>query len=192
MIVLASGSATRAAMLREAGVPFEAAAPRVDEAAVRAALAAEGAGPRDMADALAEAKARKVAGRRPEALVVGSDQVMDLRGEALGKVRGAEAVAARLLALSGRDHRLHSAAVACEGGAPVWRHVSSVRLRMRPLAPEEARALARRPALEGSMGYLFEEMEDLFEEVRGEREAILGMPMAALLRWLRLRGEVGA
>ena len=179
------------ALLREAGVAFETALPRVDEAAIRAALAAEGASPRDMADVLAEAKARKVAGK-VGGLVVGSDQVMDLGGEALGKVRGREAVVERLLTLAGRDHRLHSAAVAYEDGEAVWRHVSTVRLSMRSFDRDEAERIvdARWPALDGSLGYLFEAMGDLFAEVRGEEAAILGMPMRALLPWLWLRGEV--
>lgn len=189
--MLASGSAARAAMLREAGVPFEVVAPRVDERAIRDAMAAEGAPPRDMADVLAEAKARKVAGK-VGGLVIGSDQVMDLDGAALGKVRGRAAVADRLAALAGRDHRLHSAAVAYQGGEPVWRHVSTVRLRLRAMDRDGAARVADAhwPALDGSLGYLFEEMAGLFDEVRGEEAAIFGLPLRALLNWLRIRGEV--
>ncbi len=71
LLVLASTSAIRAQLLRAAGLAFTAQPPRVDEEALRAALAAEGASPRDMADALAEMKARKIAERMPEACVIG-------------------------------------------------------------------------------------------------------------------------
>ncbi len=84
-IVLASGSATRIELFRAAGLEFETAVPRLDEEAIKASLSAEGAPPRDVADALAEAKARKIAARHPEAVTFGADQVLDLDGTLLSK-----------------------------------------------------------------------------------------------------------
>ena len=68
-LILASGSQIRADLLRAAGVPFTVTIPRVDESSIRAALEAEGASPRDMADALAEYKARRVSDRQPWAAI---------------------------------------------------------------------------------------------------------------------------
>ena len=75
-IVLASGSAIRQTLLANAGVRFTADPVRLDEDAIRASLTADGAPPRDIADALAEAKARRGAARSPSALVIGCDQVL--------------------------------------------------------------------------------------------------------------------
>ncbi|MBU0779149.1 MAG: Maf family protein, partial [Alphaproteobacteria bacterium] len=75
-LILASGSTIRATLLRNAGVSFTTATPRVDEDAMRDALRAEGASPRDIADALAEMKAAKVSARNPGALVIGCDQIL--------------------------------------------------------------------------------------------------------------------
>jgi len=77
-MILASTSLTRLQMLRAAGLDPTPIAPRVDEASIRDALTAEGAHPRDIADTLAEMKARKVAEKHPEALVLGCDQVLAL------------------------------------------------------------------------------------------------------------------
>ena len=181
-------------MLAAAGVAFEAAPARVDEAAIREGLAAEGASPRDVADALAEAKARKVAGRRPGDLVIGCDQVLELDGEVLGKPASPEEALAQIGRLAGRAHRLHSAAVAYAEGAPAWRHVESATLTMR--VPTEGWLegyVARNwEAIRGSVGgYVIEgEGVRLMAQVRGDGFAIKGMPLVPLLSWLTARGEI--
>ena len=84
-IILASTSPIRLQMLTAAGLSVAPVAPRVDETAIRDALVAEGAHPRDIADALAEMKARKVAEKRPMDLVLGCDQILDLDGRVFAK-----------------------------------------------------------------------------------------------------------
>lgn len=195
-LVLASRSATRIRLLRAAGIAFEPVAARVDEPAMRDALALEGAGPRDMADALAEMKALRVAEKRPDALVIGSDQVLDLDGEALGKVAGPEGVAGRLRQLSGRRHALLSAAVIVEGGRPVWRHVGVARLTMRAVSEAYlADYVARNAAALGeSLGGYHVEKEGvrLFSRIEGDTFTIQGLPLVELLSYLALRGAVAA
>ena len=75
-IILASGFEIRVQLLRNAGVDVEVIPARIDEAAIRASLEAEGASPRDVADALAEMKAQRIAAKHPDALVIGCDQVL--------------------------------------------------------------------------------------------------------------------
>jgi septum formation protein len=95
VIVLASQSAARRAVLTGAGVPFEPTVAGVDEDAVKASLLAEGAGPREVADALAELKAIRVSAKRPE-LVIGADQTLDLEGRLYDKVETLPAARERL------------------------------------------------------------------------------------------------
>lgn len=135
-LVLASGSTIRAELLRRSNVPFEVSLPQVDEAMIKDALVAEGASPRDIADALAEGKARKVAGRFSDRLVLGCDQVLDFEGRILSKPESTDEAFQQLSAMRGKRHTLLSAAVIYEGGKPVWRHVGQVRLHMRESSDE--------------------------------------------------------
>ena len=191
-LILASSSPIRHHLLVRAGVPHEQRAARIDEDAIKASLVAEGAAPRDIADQLAEQKARKVAMARPGMIVLGCDQVLDLDGALVSKAADLAEAADRLRQLSGRSHQLHSAAVIYEDGRPVWRHVSQVRMTMRPLTDMFiAGYLDRNPeaALESVGAYRIEEEGvRLFARVQGDHFAIQGLPLVELLSYLVLRG----
>lgn len=193
-LVLASGSAVRAEMLRRAGLEIEAVPSRIDEAAVRAALAAEEAPPRDVADALAEMKARKVSERTPGALVLGCDQVLEHEGDVLSKPESPEEVTSQLRRLRGGRHSLLSAAVVCRDGEPLWRHVGIARLRMRDFSDRYLEGYVARnwPGLSESVGgyKLEEEGVRLFSAIEGDYFTILGLPLLPLLGWLTVRGEI--
>ncbi len=190
-LILASASPTRLRLLRDAGVAVNSEAARLDEDAIRAALTAEGANPRDIADTLAEMKARKVSARHPGAFVIGADQVLQIDGEALGKPGNAAETRAQILKLRGRQHRLHSAVVLCRDGTAEWRTVGDARLTMRALSEAWIDSyLARNPDLTGTVGgYLLEgEGLRLFSAVEGDYFTILGLPLHPLLLYLEERG----
>ena len=134
-VILASGSEIRQSLLRNAGVEFDTVIARIDEDMIKQALIADGAPPRDIADALAEAKARKVSQKHPDAFVIGSDQVLNFNGELLSKPADPADATRQLTALSGQGHRLISAAVIYQDAKPVWRAVTTVRMHMRVLSP---------------------------------------------------------
>ncbi len=193
-LILASASPTRREMLTRAGVTHDAMPARIDEEAVRAALAAEGASPRDMADALAEAKARKVADKAPDAMVLGSDQVLDLEGEALGKAETRADAADQLRRMRDRTHRLHSAAVLYEAGKPVWRHVATAKLTMRAFSDAYLEGYLDRnwETVSSSVGaYRIEdEGARLFRRIEGDYFTVLGLPLFEVLGYLTLRGVI--
>lgn len=192
-IVLASGSAARAGLLRQVGLAFSVDPARVDEAAIRAALEAEGAGPRDVADALAEFKARKVSERHPQALVIGCDQVLALGREILAKPPTRAAAADQLCRLRGRDHKLLSAVVLYRDGRPDWRFVGEARLTMKPLGDDAVERYLSRvwPGVADSVGgyKLEEEGARLFSRIEGDHFTILGLPLLELCSYLEARGE---
>lgn len=192
-LLLASQSSGRAAMLRAAGLEFETTAAHVDEEALTASLAAEGQSARNIADALAEAKAIKISSRLPGVTVLGADSTLALDdGAMLTKPETPDEATAQLARMAGQRHRLFSAVVAARDGAPVWRAIGEARLWMRPLSDGFiADYVARHwDSIRWTVGCY--EIEgagvQLFERVEGDPWTIIGMPMMPLLNWLRATG----
>ena len=194
VLILASASTIRAQLLRQAGIDFDVTPARIDEAALRQALEAESAGPRDIADALAEQKAVRITHRHPQTLVLGCDQVLECDGTLYSKPDSPAEAQTQLARLRGRTHRLHTAAVLCQEGQPIWRHVSTPQLTMRNFSDafldeyvtdnwDEIRLCVGAYQVEG-LGIR------LFERITGDHFAILGLPLLELLTVLTRRGDI--
>ncbi len=182
--------------MQAAGLAVSADPVRLDEAALRDALLADAATPRDIADALAEMKARKGAVREPTALVLGCDQVLDFDGAVWGKPETAEDARAQLCRLRGKTHRLLSAVVLYDSGKPVWRHIGEARLTMRRFSDGYLDDyLARNwPGVSDSVGGYKLEAEGarLFTAIDGDYFTVLGLPLLPLLDYLGQRGFIAA
>ncbi len=194
-VTLASKSSARQAILRNAGLDFEAVIAGVDEEATKAGLLAEGASPREVADALAELKAVKVSTKRP-GLVIGADQTLDFAGRLIDKVETLDQARALLLELRGQTHKLHSAVVVARDGKPIWRVVQSAKLSVRPFSDAWLDGyLARRGEhILHCVGCYELESEgvQLFDAIDGDYFTILGLPLVGLLDFLRLHGALEA
>ncbi|MEP2892170.1 Maf family protein [Tateyamaria sp.] len=193
-LILASGSQIRAQLLRNAGVAFDAQVARVDEESIKESMIAEAALPRDIADALAEMKARKVADKHPEAMVIGCDQVLAFDKSILSKPNSPEEAAAQLRMMRGQRHMLLSAAVIYHEGKPIWRHIGQVRLRMRDVSDGYLDGYISRnwDDIRHSVGAYQLENEGvrLFHSIEGDHFHVLGMPLLELLAFLTLRGVI--
>jgi len=194
--VLASTSASRARILAGARVPFLVVPADIDESALKATLLKQNKTGQEVAQALAEAKAIDISKVRPNALVLGADQVLEFGGELLSKCADLAAARALLQRLRGRQHRLISALALAEAGKVVWTHSEAASLTMRAFSDAflDAYLSAEGSAVLDGVGcYRLETMgAQLFARVEGDYFSILGLPLQPLLAELRLKGVIAS
>lgn len=192
MIVLASQSASRKAMLEAAGVEFTAVPASLDERTLEAELGE--APPADVALALAEAKALAVSREHAGALVLGSDSLVEVEGLRFDKPATRQQAAAHLRFFSGKEMQLHSAAALARGGAVIWRHAAVARLHVTDISESfiEDYLSHEWPAVAGCVGVFRIEGRgvQLFDAIEGDHFTVLGMPLLAVLAALRVHGEL--
>lgn len=194
MIILASQSKARRALLARAGVDFITLSPEFDEdAAKRNFNTADG---RRLAMHLAEGKALSLSTTHPDALVIGADQTLSCAGRSYDKPGSRAAARAQLQELRGKTHVLCSAVSCARAGSVLWSHA------------EEAHLTFRRFSDEALDNYLDEAGQDilfsvgayhyegiglrLMEKVEGSDHVILGLPILPLLAFLRAKGFIAS
>jgi len=189
MLILASSSATRKALLDKAGLPFSAEAAAIDERSLEAEAIAAGADGRDVALLLVRHKAEAVSALHPDALVIGADQTLALGLELLHKPADRADAEAQLDHLRGKTHRLHAAVTLVRNGELIWSDIQTAELTMREFTAEERDTvldLEGDEALHSVGGYRLEGPSiRLFETVVGDYFTILGLPLLPLLAALR-------
>ncbi len=183
-LILASGSPRRRELLGMFALPFEVIPARGEE------RAPEGLSPGETARALALAKAREVAGRAESgAVVIGSDTVVELDGQILGKPRDEEDAFRMLSALSGRAHRVFSG-VCVLGGAGELAEFEETAVHFRPLTEREIRAyIATGEPMDKAGAYGYQGLASIFvERIEGDFFNVMGLPMCRLCRLLKEQG----
>jgi septum formation protein len=190
--VLASKSATRRLLLENAGVDVEIDAADIDERQVEQEFLEGGGAPSLVAGRLAQAKALAVSRRRPQNFCIGADQTLLLDGELFHKPDHKIAAERSLARLAGRTHLLVAGVCVAFAGKVVFETSDTARLTMRAL---DADAIQRYLAMAGpvvfsSVGaYQIEGIGiHLFETIEGDQATILGLPLLALLKFLRSQG----
>lgn len=193
-IILASSSSSRAAILEQIGLEFEALAPKVDESSIREALVAVATSPRDIADALADAKARKISIKNPDALVLGSDQILEFEETIVSKASSKQEARETLERLVGKTHVLNTAIVIYHQAKPIWRHVAKSQMMMRSLSTEVIAEYVDTywDHIKWCVGCYRIEAEGaaLFRMIRGDQFEIRGLPLFPLLNFLQDRGDL--
>lgn len=189
-VILASSSSSRQSMLRAAGVTFDIIAPDVDEDAVKKTM--PGAAPRALAEKLAVKKALAGGSMRPDALVIGSDQVLECGGQLFSKVTTRAAARAVLSELRGREHRLIASVALARDQNILWQHTETATLAMRDFSDAFLDAYLEKEgdAILSSVGcYRIESHgAQLFARVEGDQFTVRGMPLFATLEALRRFG----
>ena len=183
-LILASTSRYRQELLARLRLPFEAVSPEVDEAAL------PGEAPAALAERLALAKARAVAARFPGAVVIGSDQVADLGGEAIGKPGSHAAATVQLRRMSGREVIFQTAvAIVATGLAAIERAEVRVRFRVLSEAAIEAYLRADEPYDCAGSAKIESLGVALLEAVESDDPtALVGLPLIRTCALLRRTG----
>jgi septum formation protein len=191
-LVLASKSASRRALLQDAGIPIEVLAADVDERGIEAN--ANLADPGAVAALLAREKALAVSVQQPGRLVIGADQTLALGQRRFSKPADRTAAREQLKALRGQSHALHSAVAIVRDGKPVFEHCAVARLAMRAFSDAflESYLDAAGDAVMASVGaYQVEGLGvQLFERIEGDHSTILGLPLLPVLAALRREGAL--
>jgi len=193
-LILASTSPTRVKLLTNAGLKFQAEAAHINETHLQRQH--EKLAARPLALELARAKALSLSALHGDAVIVGSDQTLELDGSILHKAESLEAARAKLSQLRGKTHHLHSAVACSQGGKIVFEHVSTATLTMRNFGDEflDHYIEAAKSEILGAVGCYYYEGRgiQLFEKVEGDYHTILGMPLLPLLAFLRQSAIVQA
>jgi septum formation protein len=193
-LILASTSPTRVKLLTNAGLKFLAQAAQIDETHLQRHH--EKLAVRPLALELARAKALSLSAFHGDAVIIGSDQTLELDGSILHKAGSLEAARAKLVQLRGKSHHLHSAVACVRGGKIVFEHVSTATLTMRNFGDEflDHYLNAAKDEVLSAVGcYFFEGRGiQLFEKVEGDYHTILGLPLLPLLAFLRQSAIVQA
>ncbi|SEH27661.1 Maf family protein [Magnetospirillum fulvum] len=194
MIVLASASSARRALLAAAGVTVTVEPSRLDESPVKQSLRERRTHPAAIAEHLAVEKALDVSARMAGALVIGADQTLDLDGADFDKPRDRAEARSQLLALRGRTHCLYSAVAVVRDGQTRWQHVAEARLTMRDFSDaflDDYLDRVGSAALSSVGGYQLEGLgAQLFTAIDGDFFTILGLPLLPLLEFLRIDGAL--
>ncbi len=193
-LILASKSAARREMLTGAGVAFDVRVADVDEDAVKAGF--DPAQAADLAQELARVKALAVSRAEPDAWVLGADQTLAFDGALVSKARGLDQARARLSAMRGRVHHLHSGAALAKGGQVVWSGVDTAAMHVRDFSDGflDAYLAAEGEGLLACVGsYRLEGMGvQLFERIEGDYFTVLGLPLWPVLDQSRRHGIIAA
>lgn len=189
-LILASKSAARREVLANAGVSFDIQVAGIDEDTLKV----PGVDARELAIALAKAKALAVSQKYPEAVVLGADQTLAFEGGLISKAPSLEAAKARLSDMRGKPHELHSGVALAQGGEILWADADTAQMRVRDFSQA---FLERYIEIEGEEllhcvgSYRLEGMgSQLFDKVDGDYFTVLGMPLWLVLEQLRHFGAL--
>lgn len=190
-LVLASGSGIRKTLLENAGLIFEVIPADIDEEKIRNQLEADTPDitPLQIADKLAEEKAKHISSQMPDAFVIGSDQILALEREIFAKPANIEEARKRIEILSGKTHQLHTSVAVAHAGDTVWCHGETVNMTMRELSTEfisKYISAAGEEICKSVGAYKLEGLGiRLFSAMEGNYFSILGICLLPLLEYLR-------
>ena len=193
-VILASGSQSRADILKSAGISVEIHPSSITESVIKEAFSRQGKSVGEAAMALAVAKAQSISQKYPGAYVIGADSLMECEGTWFDKAQSIAEAISHLQRLSGRSHTLETAVCVVKDGQVTWSHLASSKLTMRFFSEDflDRYVSCLGEKLLQCVGcYHIEGLGiHLFEEIHGDIFAIMGLPLLPLLTYFRREGVV--
>ena len=185
-LLLASGSKTRAQILKKAKIGFKVVDHGVDEEELKISL--NELSPKDISIRLSEIKAIKPSMKHSEDFVIGADQVLDFNGSLINKAAHLQEAKKQLLDLSGKTHKLITAITIAKNGVVVWKHYDVAKITMRELSEKQIDEYLNNMDKEtlGCVGVYAIEQEGikLLNKIDGDYFSILGLPLLPLTQFL--------
>ncbi len=193
-IILASKSKVRALLLKNAGLNFVSVDAAIDEEQLKLSYIDAGYTPRDVADVLADMKAKKLSNRFPNQIVIGCDQILSFRKQIISKAKNINDLVHQLKILEGNEHIVYSASVVYINNKPEWRFIGSANMTMRNLSDDFILKYVEdnwKKIQHNVGGYEIEGSgASLFSKIDGDHFSVLGIPLLQLIDYLINRGVI--
>ena len=187
-IILASKSGVRKKILNENGIKCEVVPANIDENQIKESLLKEKASPEIISKNLAELKANKVSGKKPNELVLGADRVIDLNGDLISKPNSREEAINILKKLNGKKHQLISSVCISKNGSMIWNSTDASTLTMKKLNLDEIKSYLTKIKDKELYAYGVYQIEadgrSLFSKIEGDENTIMGLPVKQIKKYL--------
>ena len=187
-IILASRSEVRKKILNKSSINCEVVPANVDEDQVKESLINEKATPEMISKNLAELKANKVSGKKPNELVLGADSVIDLNNELISKPTNRKEALAILQKLNGQKHQLISSVCISKNGSMIWNFTDASTLTMKKLNLDDIKSYLAKIRDKELYAYGVYQIEadgrSLFSKIEGDEDTIMGLPVKQIKEYL--------
>ena len=187
-IILASRSQVRKKILNQNGISCEVIPADIDENQVKESLFEEKATPEIISKNLAELKANKVSGKKPNEIILGADSVIDLNGELISKPTNRKEALTILQKLNGQKHQLISSVCISKNGSMIWNFTDASTLTMKQLNLDEIKSYLLKIRDKELYAYGVYQIEtdgkSLFLKIEGDENTIMGLPIKQIKEYL--------
>ena len=188
-IILASKSKVRKKILEENGISCQVEAANIDEDLVKESLLKEGVTPDIISRNLAELKANKISQKSNEAVVLGADSIIDLKGTIISKPSNRREALKILQKLNGKKHHLISSVCISKNGSMIWNYTDRAALTMKEMTMEELKVYLAKIKDEVLYAYNVYQIEgegrSLFSKIEGDENTIMGLPINQIKEYLK-------
>ena len=188
-VILASKSKVRKEILNNNNINCEVIPSNIDEDIFKESLIKEKASPEIISKNLSELKANKISNKKPNAIVIGADSVIDLEGEIISKPRSREEALEILKRLNNKTHYLISSVCISRNGNMIWNYTEKAKLVMKNFNEKDLKDYLNKISDENLYAYNVYQIEglgrSLFLKIEGDKDTIMGLPIKKIKEYLK-------